>query len=258
MTRTRTRRNPSPRITVTRARFSNAITIIATSTFVCLAASSASAHVSLVSGPGFADSTQEIVFGVGHGCAGADTLSVRVEIPAAITTVRAVHSTLGPAKVEKDAAGLVKAVIWSKPAADVQDGDPNYYKLTLRLKVPNQPFTTLAFPAIQTCRTTAGVETVVDWVGGSAAAPDASAPDAGAPEPAPTLVILPPRQPGWNKFQVPPDMVDLATYFGDAQIVWLGGAAFSPNPNTAALIKTEPNTTPLTTIPAGATVWVRY
>jgi uncharacterized protein YcnI len=230
----------------------------ATSTLLCLFAGSASAHVSLASGPGFADATQEITFGVGHGCAGADTLSVRVEIPAAITSVRAVHSTLGPAKVEKDAAGLVKAVTWSKPAADLQDGDPNYYKLTLRLKVPNQPFTTLAFPATQTCRTTAGVETVVAWVGGSAAAPDASAPDAGAPEPAPTLVILPARQPGWNKYQVAADVTDLAGYFGDAQIVWVGTAAFSPNGETAALIKTEPNTTALTTIPVGSTVWVRY
>lgn len=44
----------------------------------------ARAHVSVVSGPGFANTTQEIVFGVGHGCAGADTTRVRVEIPAGV------------------------------------------------------------------------------------------------------------------------------------------------------------------------------
>ncbi len=229
---------------------------------VCWMAAPAAAHISVASGPGFADTTQEVSFGVGHGCAGADTLSVRVVIPADVTSVRAVPSNLGPAKVEKDAAGLVTAVTWSKAAADIVDGDPNYYKLTLRMKVPNKPFTTLLFPTIQTCRTPAGVESKAEWVGGTALAPtvDAGAPDAGeeGPEPAPALAIVPARKPGWNKYTAAAAVSDLATYFGDAQIVWAGTAAFSPNPTTAAQITTEPSTQPLTSIPAGATVWVKY
>jgi len=42
-------------------------------TGILLAPAIASAHISVASGPGFANTTQEIVFGVGHGCAGADT-----------------------------------------------------------------------------------------------------------------------------------------------------------------------------------------
>jgi periplasmic copper chaperone A len=219
----------------------------------------ASAHIAISSGPGFADKTQEVSFGVGHGCANADTLSVRVQLPAEVTSVRAVNSDLGRARIEKNTAGLVTAVIWSKPPAEIVEGDPNYYRLTLRLRVPNKPFTTLYFPTIQTCRTPAGVETTAEWIStGAGSGHDAGPADAAEPEPAPALVIVPARQPGWNKFTVPAAMTDLATYFGDAQIVWVGSAAYSPNTSTADLIKTEPGTQPLASIPAGSVVWVKY
>jgi hypothetical protein len=226
-----------------------------------LASTAASAHVSVSSGPGFADKTQEITFGVGHGCAGADTLSIRVLIPAEVTSLRALRSDLGPPRIEKNAAGAVTAVVWSKPTAEIVEGDPNYYRAALRLRVPNKPFTKLQFPSIQTCRTPAGVESIAEWTGAPPTmSPDAGAGDAGAPavEAAPELVILPARQPGWNKFTAPAAITDLVTYFSDAQIVWVGGAAFSPNATTSDLIKTEPNTQPLTSIPAGAIVWVKY
>jgi uncharacterized protein YcnI len=224
-----------------------------------LAAPAAMAHISINSGPGFADKTQEVIFGVGHGCASTDTLSVRVQIPAAVTTVRALNSDLGRARVEKNTAGVVTAVIWSKPPTEIVEGDPNYYKLALRLRVPNEPFTTLYFPTIQTCRSTAGVETMTEWVGtGAGSGHDAGAVDAAEPEPAPALLIVPARQPGWNKLTVPAALSSPATYFADAQIVWLGTAAYSSNTNVADLIKTEPGTQTLTSIPAGSTVWVKY
>jgi uncharacterized protein YcnI len=225
---------------------------------VALAAPVVQAHVSVSSGPGFADKTQEVTFGVGHGCAGADTLSIRVQIPADVTSIRALRSDLGPARVEKNAAGVVTAVIWSKPAAEIVEGDPNYYRATLRLRVPNKPFTTLYFPTIQTCRTPAGVESTAEWVAVPGNGPDGGAPDAAEPEPAPALVIVPARQPGWNKFTVPAALSDLSAFFADAQIVWVGGSAWSANPSTAELIKSEPNTQTLVTIPAGSTVWARY
>src|SRR5262249_16380988 len=114
----------------------------------------AAAHIEVTSGPGFANTSQEIAFGVGHGCSGVDTYSVRIESPPAVTTVRAETSDFGKATVEKDTTGLVTAVTWQKADADLLDADTAYYKLFLRLKVPNQPFSTLFFPAHQTCKST--------------------------------------------------------------------------------------------------------
>ena len=53
------------------------------------------------SGPGFANTTQEVSFGVGHGCSGTDTYSVRIEIPAGVTSVRPETSDFGKTTVKK-------------------------------------------------------------------------------------------------------------------------------------------------------------
>jgi len=211
------------------------------------------AHVTVASGPGFANATQEITFGVGHGCAGADTYSVRVDIPPGVTSVRPESSDFGKATVTKDAAGVITAVTWQKDDKDALDSDTNYYKLTVRVKVPDEPFTTLLFPAHQTCRAANGTLTVVDWVGASEPLPDA-----GGPEPAPALVIMPARTSGWNKVKVPVALADLTSFFGDAIIVWKGNAAFSTNPNTTDMIKSTADVTALTTLQANDEVWVKY
>ena len=164
----------------------------------------AQAHVSVASGPGFADKSQVVTFGVGHGCAGADTLSVRVQIPADVTSVRALNSDLGPAKVEKNAAGLVTAVVWSKPISEIVEGDPNYYSLALRFRVPNKPFTTVLFPRRPDlphpgrCRDDGRVDGRPPRRGPERKT--RAVPDAAAPEPAPALLIVPARVPGWNKY----------------------------------------------------------
>lgn len=214
----------------------------------------AAAHVSVVSGPAAANATSEIVFGVGHGCSGADTYKVRVQIPAGVTSVRAVDSELGRAAVEKDTAGLVNAVTWTKPDAAVLAEDVNYYKVILRLKTPDRPFTTLRFPTTQVCKSAAGVLTTVEWIAAGATG------DAGAEadEPAPALPLVPAHAPGWNKHTVTEPVSDLAAFFKDAQIVWAGAAAYSSNPTTAGLIKTEPGTQTLTAIQPGTEIWVRY
>jgi uncharacterized protein YcnI len=223
----------------------------------CLSVSAiASAHISIVSGPGFANATQEITFGVGHGCAGADSFRVRVEIPASVTSVRPMPSDFGKPSVEKDAAGAITAVVFQKAAADALDSDLAYYKLVIRLKVPNQPFTTTYFPTSQTCRAADGTMSVVDWVG--LPTTPAAGPDAVAPEPAPALVIAPARRSGWNKLVAPVAVTDLAGYFGDALIVWKGTAAYSPNPATSDLIKATPGVTALTALGANDEIWVRY
>jgi len=222
---------------------------------VCASATPASAHVSVVSGAGVANATQEVHFGVGHGCAGADTVRVRVEIPASVTSVRPMPSDFGRISVEKDAAGLVSAVVWQKADADFLDADLAYYKLTIRLKVPNQPFTAVFFPAHQVCRAADGTMTTVRWVG----LPGDPVVDGGASdEPAPALVVVPARRAGWNKLTVAAAVSDLATFFADALIVWKGAAAWSPNPATTDLIGATAGVTALTALAANDEIWVRY
>lgn len=213
----------------------------------------AQAHVSVTSGAAAADTTQEITFGVGHGCAGADTYSVRVEIPAGVTSVRPLTSGFGKATVEKDAAGTITAVLWQKAQQDVLAADVEYYKLTLRAKVPDRPFTALYFPTRQTCRAADGTMSQVDW----STLPGAAS-DAGADEPTPELWVLPARRPGWNKFTVAQAVGDLAVLFGNALIVWKGAAAYSANPATAELITATAGVTPLTALAAGDVIWVKY
>ena len=221
-----------------------------------LAPTVAQAHISVVSGPGYANSTQEISFGVGHGCAGSDTYSVKIDIPVGVTSVRAETNTFGKVTVQRDASLNVTSVTWQKADADVLPSDDNYYKLVLRLKVPNAPFTSVYFPTHQTCRTAEGtLLPVVDWV---ATTPTMSE-DAGAQaEPAPVLLILPAHQPGWNKLTLPAAVPDLSVVFADAQIVWKGTAAYSPNTATLDQIKTTAGFSVLGALAAGDEIWVKY
>jgi len=228
----------------------SALVAVSLTTAIFLASGTALAHVSLSSGPGYADQTQEITFSVGHGCEGADTYSVQVEIPAAVVSVRTLNSDLGPAHVEFDAAQLVTSVTWKKPEASGLELDTSYYKLGLRIKVPNQPFSTLYFPTHQICKKSTGEEIVVDWV--------STDPTDDTVEPAPALTILPKRFAGWNKFQVPVAITNLAGFFSDAAIVWKGDAAYSSNPTTAQLITQTAGVTALTSLAANDEIWVKY
>lgn len=213
----------------------------------------ASAHISL-SGPGYAGQTQVVTFGVGHGCEGADTYKVEVTIPKEVTTVRGLPSTFGEADVIADDAGVVTAVSWTK-SGKVRAQDDQYYQLSIRIRVPDAPFTTLYFPAKQTCRAEDGTETVVDWA--ALPAEVEAAKEGEEPEPAPDLRIVPVRTSGWNKFTVKEKIEDLSV-FDDAQIVWSGDAAYSKNPVTADLIESEDGVSELTSIAAGAEIWVKY
>lgn len=219
---------------------------------LCAHARLASAHVS-VTGPGYAGQNQVLTFGVGHGCEGADTVRVEVTLPEEITSVRALPSTFGPVTLEADDAGVVRSIVWTKDAA--RELDEMYYQVAIRVRLPSEPFTTLLFPTAQTCRAADGTETTVDW----AATPEevAAAAEGEEPEPAPTLLILPPRMAGWNKYEAPKAIKDLSV-FDDAQIVWVGDAAYSSNPATAEMIENEEGVSTLTEIKAGAEIWVKY
>lgn len=213
----------------------------------------ASAHVGLA-GPAIANTNFEAVFTVGHGCEDNDTYSVKIVLPAGVTSARGIDAGLGRAIPEKNSAGQVVSVTWTKPVADVLPSDVNLYKLGIRMRLPNTPFATLHFPTYQVCRDEVGNITKHDWIGtGAEVVPDGQVP----PEPAPAITLLPARTPGWNKYTVPVALTSLSI-FNDAEIVWSGNAAYSVNPNYKALITTEPGTTELTQIAANSEIWVKY
>lgn len=229
--------------------------IFAAAVAVAALSSSAHAHITISSGPGFANKSGKITFAINHGCTGADTVKIVVDMPAGITGVRAMPSDFGTAKLTRDPANTdvntnVTNVTWEKP--DALDSDDGFYELTIRAKVPNTPFTRLQFNIHQTCRSSTGTVTVVDWI---------QPPGAQSGEPAPLLPIVPPRLPGWNKVVLGAALLnaDLPTYFGDALIVWRGSEGFSTNANTMAQINATTGVSVLAAdLASGDEIWVRY
>lgn len=211
----------------------------------------AEAHVSLSSGPGQAAKSQKITFGVGHGCEGLDTVKVRVDIPAGVTSVRALFSDFGKPTVIKTGT-TVTAVEWTKADGDVLAGDDAYYELTIRARVPDVAFTQIQFNVTQTCRAPGGADVVVAWDQG---------PGSTTGNPAPLLVVQPARTAGWNKITVGRSVAqgDLGLYLGDAQIVWRGTAAYSSNANTMSMIGQTTGVTALAGgLASGEEIWIKY
>ena len=104
----------------------------------------------------------------------------------------------------------------------------------MRGKVADVPFTTIPFMITQVCRppggrSDGGRHRHVDRPFDRIPSLRRSSRGAGA-------------RAGWNKFTLPTAVAaaDLATYFGDAQIVWKGTSAFSPNTAVARLIAMTP------------------
>ena len=217
----------------------------------------AEAHVSISSGPAAANKSQFITFAVGHGCEDAnakhlDTVKVRVVLPAGVTSVRALRSDFGKPALVKSGE-VVTAVEWTKPAADLLDGDDSYYELKIRARVPDMPFTKLKFDVIQTCEdSVTHDQVVVPWD-----QPEGST----TGDPAPHLTVVPAHTPGWNKITVSRALAqdELPTYFGDAQIVWRGTEAYSSSSATAMMIASTQGVTPLADgLAANDEIWVRY
>lgn len=226
---------------------------------VFLLSGAAQAHISVVSGPAFASSSQELTFKVGHGCNGADTFRVEIRIPEGVTGVRPADTVFGKAVVTKDpATGAVSSVVWTKAAADVLPGDTQLYKFTLSASLPDKPFTPLFFPTLQSCRAADGTESTTEWTEATTEHNHRqTGSTAATASPAPYVFLLPTRVPGWNKYTVEQHVHDLSV-FKDAQIVWAGSAAYSSNPSTLQLIEKEPNTRVLEAIHPGTEIWVKY
>lgn len=218
----------------------------------------AQAHVGLTAAPGpYANATVEASFNVGHGCETLDTYSVKIRIPSNVTGVRVMENgSFATATAETDGTGKVIAVTFTKAQGAVRAADDAFYKLVLRFKLPEAPFTTLYFPTSQVCKSPDGTKTVTtEWSG-------KGEPVAGAEqeEPAPALLVLPTRAPGWNKYTSVEGLekAQLEAAFKDAQIVWAGDAAYSANPVTAGQIKEEEGVEALEAIKPGTEFWVKY
>lgn len=241
-------------------RFTHLVSILAVSVPAL-----ATAHIGVPSGIAQANkSGQKITFGINHGCDGTggaklDTLSVEITIPDAIdkTSVRAMPSDLDPTPLVTKASTSVTSIKWSRDPADLQDGDVAYYEVTFRAKVTDVPFTAIPFVIKQVCRPQGGDaggadDVTVTWTG-----PDAS----GNPEPSPNVYVAPIHANGWNKITVSTAVAnkDLGIYFSDAQIIWRGTEAFSPNMAVNAVIGMTPGVTALTgDLAAGDEIWVKY
>jgi uncharacterized protein YcnI len=206
------------------------------------------AHPHIDSGPAQANkSGQFVTFGVSHGCTGKDTVKVEIAIPAGVTSVRGLYGPFGAPTVTKNGA-VVTSVAWEKPTFEA--GDNTYPEFTLRLKTPDVPFTQIQFNVTQTCRDATG-DTVVVW----------DKADDTTGNMAPRLNVIPARLPGWNKFTLTTAVAegDIPLYLGDAQIVWKGTAAYSPNAVVAAMIAMTPGVTALSGgLSAGDEIWVKY
>lgn len=222
-----------------------------------LVAISAQAHVEVESGNAIANASNKITFAIAHGCTNAamqklDTISVRIDIPAGVTGVRALTSDFGKATVATDASNNVTSITWTKPVADLQPADTQWYELTLRAHVPDAAFSKLQFVVTQVCQDTVGNQLTVAWD-----QPEGST----TGSPSPIVKLVPPHRTGWNKVVMAGMIMDtdLPAYFGDAQIVWRGNAAYSPSADVAAMITSTPGVTALAgAIMPGDELWVRY
>jgi hypothetical protein len=231
------------------------------SLLVLFVPSLAAAHITIASGPATANkSGQKVTFAVNHGCTAAnntklDTLSIQVDIPPGIdpTSVRPMPSDFAATPVVTRNAANVTSIKWSRDPADLQGDDLAYYEITLRLKVMDVPFTKIPFVITQVCRPKGGTpadDVTVLWTGPSSNA-----------EPSPQLVVVPAHSPGWNKLVLTAAVAaaDFGSYFSDAQILWKGTAAFSPNATVAGLIaKTSGATTLAADLASGDEIWVKY
>jgi uncharacterized protein YcnI len=112
-----------------------------------LTAGGASAHVSLLPTTASSGSYQVLRFGVGHGCDGATTTALRIEIPAGVSIANPQPKPGWDLSVERatGAPDTITAIVWT-------GGLPadRFDEFLILTKLPSAAGP-LAFPAIQSC-----------------------------------------------------------------------------------------------------------
>lgn len=138
-------------------------------------AGAASAHVSLTPPSAVAGSYQVLRFGIGHGCNGKATTSLRVEIPASVATARPQPKPGWTLSMEHaPSMDAVGAVVWQ---GGLPPDEFDEFLILAKLPADQGP---IAFPVIQTC----GADEV-RWT-------DSVEPGGPRPQhPAPTLLLTP-------------------------------------------------------------------
>ncbi len=232
-----------------------------------LAAACAQAHVSVDSanGPAIAGKSHIITLNVPHGCDGADTYKIEVEIPLEFRLSRPVDSEFGVATITKESLATpfvshgktyaedVRKITWEKPESAIKGSDTHLYRVSFRTTLPNTPFATTYLKTTQTCKMPDGSTAKLEWIGtGSHAEHGAT-----NASPAPALVIYPARAPGWNQYTVNEHLHNMAV-FKDAEIVWAGTKAYSSNAFTTSLIQKDTSLETLEMIHPGTEIWVKY
>jgi uncharacterized protein YcnI len=130
-------------------------------TVAALAASSASAHITLENRQATIGSSYKAVFAVPHGCAGSATIKIRVQIPEGVIAVKPmpkagwnVDVIKGKYSGEYDYHGAkssegVKEVVWS--GGRLTDDNYDEFVISTFLTSALKPNTTLYFPTVQEC-----------------------------------------------------------------------------------------------------------
>jgi periplasmic copper chaperone A len=126
-----------------------------------LAASSASAHISLENRQATVGASYKAVFAVPHGCAGSATVKIRVQIPEGVIAVKpmpkaswSVEAIKGKYATEYDYHGKqfsegVREVVWS--GGKLPDDNYDEFVVSTFLTGGLKPNSTLYFPVVQEC-----------------------------------------------------------------------------------------------------------
>ena len=148
-------------------------------TLATLAASSASAHVTLENRQATIGAGYKAVFAVPHGCAGSATTKIRVQIPEGVIAVKpmpkagwTVETIKGKYAAEYDYHGTkysegVKEVVWS--GGKLPDDYYDEFVISTFLTGVLKPDTVLYFPTVQECER--GISRWIDIPQGGGSAP---------------------------------------------------------------------------------------
>ena len=164
---------------------------------VVLAASPASAHISLETKQAAIGSSYKAVFAVPHGCKGSPTTKIRVQIPEGVIAVKPmpkagwnVEVITGKYTAEYDYHGTklsegVKEVVWS--GGKLPDHNYDEFVISTFLTAGLKPDSTLYFPVVQECEQ--GISRWIDIPAEGQAGQTGH--DQGSKSPAPGVRLMP-------------------------------------------------------------------
>jgi periplasmic copper chaperone A len=140
---------------------SRKVVFVAGAAIAALAASSASAHITLENRQAAVGTSYKAVFAVPHGCAGSATVKIRVQIPEGVIAAKPMpkpgwnlETVKGRYAADYDYHGAkssegVKEVVWS--GGKLPDDNYDEFVIATFLTGALKPNTTLYFPVVQEC-----------------------------------------------------------------------------------------------------------